>query len=300
MYHLKGKPTIDGAGVKLYRVFGGTELAQLLDPFLLLDHFGSRYPHEYLMGFPWHPHRGIETVTYLIKGEVHHADSTGTRGILKNGDVQWMTAGSGIFHEEMPKSGKIKQGNSEIEDPEVNGLQLWVNLPKDYKMIQPKYRNIDHRNIPIVTLDDGTIVKLIAGGSIKAPGYGIVEGPVNDLTVPVVYLDVYMRECSEFIYRVRDGYTTFAYVMEGSAIFDQANNTVNDKELVVYSREGAEVHVRTNDKPVRFLLLSGKPIGDPIAWYGPIVMNTWDEILKAFEELKRGTFVKHQPTVRDL
>jgi redox-sensitive bicupin YhaK (pirin superfamily) len=132
-------------------------------------------------------------------------------------------------------------------------------------MIQPKYRNIDHRNIPIVTLDDGTIVKLMAGGSIKAPGYGIVEGPVNDLTVPVIYLDVYMREHSEFVYKVRDGYTTFAYVMEGSAIFDRTNSTVNDKELVVYSREGGKVHVRTNDKPVRFLLLSSRPIGDPIA-----------------------------------
>jgi len=298
-YYLKGKPTIDGAGVKLYRVFGGIGLARLLDPFLLLDHFGSRYPHEYLMGFPWHPHRGIETVTYLIKGEVHHEDSTGNRGIIRSGDVQWMTAGSGIFHEEMPRPGKIKQGETEIEDPEVNGLQLWVNLPRSHKMIHPKYRNITQKNIPTVTLNNGTIVKLIAG-SIKAPGYGTVEGPINDLTIPVIYLDIQMQEYSEFIYKVKTGHTAFAYLIEGSAIFDKTNKSANDKELIIFSREGDEVHIKTVNKPARFLLLSGKPIEEPIAWYGPIVMNTQSEIEKAFEELKKGTFIKHQPTILDL
>ncbi|MFP3045758.1 MAG: pirin family protein, partial [Thermocladium sp.] len=180
---LRGNWTHDGAGVKLYRVFGSPNLVHIMDPFLLLDSFGSRDPSEYLMGFPWHPHRGIETVTYLLKGEIHHRDSTGVKGVLGEGDIQWMTAGSGIFHEEMPKPGKRVNG---INDAEVKGFQLWINLPRSSKMSKPKYRNITSRSVPRVRLNDGGEVILVAG-SVRVPGYGVVNGPVSDLATPIHY-----------------------------------------------------------------------------------------------------------------
>jgi len=297
-YVLRGNWTRDGAGVRLYRVFGGVELAELLDPFLLLDHFGSRYPHEYLMGFPWHPHRGIETVTYLLKGEVHHEDSTGNKGVIRSGDLQWMTAGSGIFHEEMPKPGRVRIGDAEVEDPEVNGFQLWVNLPRSQKMVNPKYRNLIRENVPIATLETGGKAAVIAG-RIRVPNYGVIEGPITDLTVPVQYMDVQLPEESSFNYHVKDGYTAIAYVIEGAARFDKVGRTASSRELVVYSRDGEDITVETGDKPVRFLLLAGRPLGEPIAWYGPIVMNTWDEVMEAFEELRKGTFIKARAEVQD-
>ncbi|ABW02074.1 pirin family protein [Caldivirga maquilingensis] len=296
---IKGTWTRDGAGVKLYRVFGSPELVDLMDPFLLLDHFGSRYPHEYLMGFPWHPHRGIETVTYLLKGEVHHRDSTGVKGVLGEGDVQWMTAGSGIFHEEMPKPGRRMVNGSVIEDPEVSGFQLWVNLPRVSKMSRPKYRNLSRNSVPRVILDNGVKVTLISG-RVKAPGYGIVEGPINDLATPVNYIDVLIPEESTFSYEVKDGYTALIYVINGSLIPGNEGNPVASGQLVVYSRDGGEINVRTMDKPARFLLLAGRPINEPVAWYGPIVMNTWDELEEAFTELRAGTFIKHEPEVNDI
>lgn len=297
-YILKGNWTRDGAGVKLYRVFGGMELAELLDPFLLLDHFGSRYPHEYLMGFPWHPHRGIETVTYLLKGEIHHEDSTGNRGVIRGGDLQWMTAGSGIFHSEMPRPSRVRVNGVEIEDPEVNGFQLWVNLPRSSKMINPKYRNLTRKNLPIITLETGGKVALVSG-RLYARGYGTLEGPINDLTTPIHYMDVELPEDSSFSYSVNDGYTVIIYIIEGTAAFDKLGRRASSRELVVYSREGRDVTVKTMDKPVRFLLLAGRPIGEPIAWYGPIVMNTWDEVYEAFDELRRGTFIRARAEIQD-
>jgi len=295
---IRGNWTRDGAGVKLYRVFGSLELTELMDPFLLLDHFGSRYPHEYLMGFPWHPHRGIETVTYLLKGEVHHEDSTGNKGVIRSGDLQWMTAGSGIFHAEMPKPGRVRVGEFDVEDPEVSGFQLWVNLPRSQKMTRPKYRNLAREHTPVVILETGGKA-VIMSGKIRVPGYGTVEGPIMDLSVPVQYLDVELPEESVFSYHVRDGYTALAYIIEGTAYFDRRGRAASSRELVVYSREGEEISIETKDKPVRFLLLAGKPLEEPVAWYGPIVMNTWDEIHQAFEELRKGSFIKDKAEVKD-
>lgn len=294
-----GNWTRDGAGVKLYRVFGDTRIAEITDPFLLLDHFGSRDPNDYMMGFPWHPHRGIETVTYLLNGEVHHRDSTGNEGVIGPGDAQWMTAGSGIFHEEMPKPiRKVTLNSNEIYDTEVNGFQLWVNLPSKYKMRVPKYRNVLRKHIPVVELESGGRAVIIAG-KIRVSGYGTVEGgPVNDLTTPIHYLDVQLPEESTFNYEVNNGYTTLIYMVDGEASLDQWH-VARRGELFVLTRDGDEVIVRTSEKPARFLLMAGRPIGEPIAWYGPIVMNTWDEIRRAFDELRRGTFIKARPEVQD-
>jgi redox-sensitive bicupin YhaK (pirin superfamily) len=297
---LKSKATLEGAGVKLNRAFGGPGLAYLFDPFLLLDDFGSRYPHEYLQGFPWHPHRGIETVTYLIKGEVHHEDSTGTKGVIRTGDLQWMTAGSGIFHSEMPKPEKTVRDGQEVVDPEVRGFQLWVNLPADQKMADPKYRNLEGPNVPEVELDDGTVVKIMAGEIKRVPRVGTVTGPINNLSVDIHYLDVHMVEESQLEYTVRDGYTAFAYVMEGEALFDpQSTEAVGPKTVVLYNYDGDTVRITTKESRARFLLVSGKPLNEPIAWYGPIVMNTNEQLMQALHELQTGEFVKKKATSYD-
>lgn len=297
---LKAKPTIEGAGVKLNRAFGGPDLAYLFDPFLLLDDFGSRYPHEYLQGFPWHPHRGIETVTYLLKGEVHHEDSTGTKGVIKAGDIQWMTAGSGIFHSEMPRPGKLRVGEKEVVDPEVRGFQLWVNLPANQKMTDPKYRNLEGGNIPEVVLDDGTKVKVVAGEIRRVPRVGAVKGPVSDLPTEAHYLDIEMVPNTQLEYTVKDGYTTFAYIFEGEAYFDpKASTPVGPRSVVLYHYQGDTVRIRTEDSKARFLLLSGRPLNEPIAWYGPIVMNTEEQLIQAFRELQRGEFIKKKATSYD-
>ncbi len=296
---LKSRPTMEGAGVRLMRGFGSQQLAYIFDPFLLFDDFGSNYPHEYMAGFPWHPHRGIETVTYLLKGEVHHEDSTGTKGVIRGGDLQWMSAGSGIFHAEMPRP-RPRTLPEDAEDPEMRGFQLWVNIPAGKKMEEPNYKNLLRESIPAVTMDNGTKVKLVAGQLDKVPGIGSITGPVRDLAVDAHYLDIAMQDHSELNYDVRDGYTTFAYVVEGEGVFDsRINAATGPRSVVLYGRGGNKVKIKTRDSGVRFLLISGKPLMEPIAWHGPIVMNTGQQLAEAFRELQAGEFVKHRATSYD-
>ncbi|MBX8630935.1 MAG: pirin family protein [Thermoplasmata archaeon] len=296
---LKSRPTLEGAGVRLMRGFGSTQLAYIFDPFLLFDDFGSHYPHEYMAGFPWHPHRGIETVTYLLKGEVHHEDSTGTKGVIRSGDLQWMSAGSGIYHAEMPRPA-ARRHDEEKEDTEMRGFQLWVNIPAEKKMSEPSYRNLLRDNIPSVELDDGTAVKLIAGELRGVPGLGSITGPVKNLPVDAHYLDITMKAGSEINYDVRDGYTSFAYVLDGEAVFDTRKNVrAGPRSVVLYDRSGDRIRIKTDETGARFLLMSGRPLREPIAWYGPIVMNTREQLAEAFQELERGDFIKHRATSYD-
>ncbi|MEM3852151.1 MAG: pirin family protein [Methanomassiliicoccales archaeon] len=290
---LAGRQTLEGAGVKLKRAFGSPQMAPFFDPFLLLDDFGSRFPHEYLAGFPWHPHRGIETVTYLLKGEVHHEDSTGTSGILRNGDLQWMDAGSGIFHAEMPKPAKKPDGS---EDPEMRGFQLWVNIPAEHKMDDPGYKTLQRDSVPVVELDGGAIVRLVAGELKKVPSVGNITGPIRDTRVDANYLDIQLPPETEMNYTVREGYTAFAYVTEGSAEFGDERKMAGDHSVVLFHRDGDTVRVRSGDSETRLLLISGRPLHEPVAWYGPVVMNTKDQLIKAFQELETGEFVKRKAT----
>jgi redox-sensitive bicupin YhaK (pirin superfamily) len=290
----RGAWTHDGAGVKLYRAFGGPTIAELTDPFLLLDHFGSRNPHEYLMGFPWHPHRGIQTVTYLLKGEVRHGDSMGYSGVIGQGDVQWMNAGSGIFHEEMPRPSRRVEGGVEVEDPEVSGFQLWVNLPRGQKMSDPEYKNIKSNSIPAVRLDEGAVAKLIAG-RLYERGTGVVEGPVSGLKTPVAYMDVRLEEGGAFRASAKEGWTVLVYVYRGSASFN--GRRVSAGEIALFDRSGGEILA---EGAGAFLFLTGMPLEEPIAWWGPIVMNTWDEIETARRELAEGRFVKKGARVVDI
>jgi redox-sensitive bicupin YhaK (pirin superfamily) len=273
--NLTSKPTLEGAGVKLKRAFGYYEMP-LLDPFLLLDNFGSDNPDDYIAGFPWHPHRGIETVTYMLAGRVEHGDSLGNKGVISSGDVQWMTAGSGIVHQEMPQRFERK----------MQGFQLWVNLPKSHKMMNPRYRDVKHETIPEFSPDPNIKVKIIAG---QMNG---TKGPVRDLVVDTEYFDVSMLPNTEFEISTKNGYKAFAFVFEGSSYFD-ANKTeaINANHLVVFDR-GDKVRVRTTADPVRFLFVTGKPLHEPIAWRGPIVMNTDEELMVAFQEYRNGTFIK--------
>jgi redox-sensitive bicupin YhaK (pirin superfamily) len=273
---MKGRQTSDGAGVRLTRVFGYNEVP-LFDPFLLLDHFGSDNPDDYIAGFPWHPHRGIETITYILNGEVKHGDSLGNKGVIRSGDCQWMTAGSGIIHEEMPE--RNQEGKNE-------GFQLWANLPSSQKMMDPRYRDITSDMIPSLCLEDKVNIKIIAG---RVEG---TTGPVHDVVTDPLYLDVTVAPQSEFRHNINKGHTVFAYIFEGKGFFDQERNEpVSSNHLVLYE-DGDEVAVRTSDEQVRFLLISGKPIGEPVAWYGPIVMNTKAELEQAFREYREGTFIK--------
>jgi hypothetical protein len=291
---LKSKPTIEGAGVHLRRAFGFGEVP-MFDPFLLLDDFRSDKPSDYLKGFPWHPHRGIETITYLLRGTVEHGDSMGNSGVIGPGDVQWMTAGSGIIHQEMPKGDK--KGS-------MWGFQLWANLPAAQKMMDPRYRDVTSSTIPEIDLKNARI--RIICGKIKG-----TQGPVRDIVTDPEYLDVTVPPRSEFSHPVRRGYTAFAYVIEGEGYFCrekdpfsyetegvnyfdfQGKPFLSDHSLVLFS-DGDQIVVSTEEKPVRFLFMSGKPLREPIAWYGPIVMNTREELRIAFDEYKRGTFIKHK------
>ncbi len=273
-----GNLTQDGAGVKLRRVFGYYE-AELMDPFLLLDFFGSDDPSDYIAGFPWHPHRGIETITYMLDGRVRHGDSIGNKGIIGPGDVQWMTAGSGIIHEEMP------EGNS---NGRMKGFQLWANLPASQKMIEPKYRDVTNNIIPAVQPAQGISIKVIAG-SVNG-----TRGPVQDVITQPQYLDVSMEANTEFIHTIAPSHTSFAFVFEGKGIFDSSQGISSNGETLVLFSDGDEVRVKTEDEGVRFLLVSGKPIHEPIAWRGPIVMNTQEELQVAFAEYRDGTFLKHK------
>ncbi len=289
----KSKPTVEGAGVHLKRAFGYNEVP-LFDPFLLLDDFHSDEPDHYLKGFPWHPHRGIETITYMLEGRVEHGDSMGNSGVIEPGDVQWMTAGGGIVHQEMPKGS---------ESGMMWGLQLWANLPASHKMMDPRYRGLTATQIPEVSVEGGVTVKVVCG---EVEG---VKGPVQDVVVEPEYLDVSVPAGATFTHAVPRGHNVFAYVLDGEAYFDPERDAFahqavganyfdfpprcvcGAEHLLLYG-DGDEVSVATREKPVRFLLVSGRPIGEPVAWYGPIVMNTQEELRVAFEEYENGTFLK--------
>jgi redox-sensitive bicupin YhaK (pirin superfamily) len=273
---LKSQPTIEGAGVHLKRAFGYQQVPEL-DPFLLLDDFHSNNPDEYIKGFPWHPHRGIETITYVLYGRVEHGDSMGNKGTISSGDIQWMTAGSGIIHQEMPKG---------QEDGLMWGFQLWANLPASHKMMDPRYRDIKSNQVPEVTLDGGVNVKIICG---QVRG---VRGPVQDIVIDPEYLDIRVPSGSRFMHSVRRGHKAFAYVIEGEGYFDQNRDEMVGPESLVIFEDGDEVAISTEKKSVRALFVSGKPIGEPVAWHGPIVMNTQEELRIAFEEYENGTFIK--------
>jgi redox-sensitive bicupin YhaK (pirin superfamily) len=290
----KSKPTIEGAGVHLKRAFGYYQVPQL-DPFLLLDDFHSDDPGQYLAGFPWHPHRGIETITYVLRGKVEHGDSMGNSGIISPGDVQWMTAGSGIIHQEMPNGDKDKL---------LWGFQLWANLPAAHKMMAPRYREVNSRQIPEKKLASGATVRIICGAIDGT------AGPVKDIVTDPEYFDVSVPPGTTFTHHVSPDHTVFAYVIEGSGYFDKGRNPFahevvgrnyfdfkrdcrfGAENLVLYERGGDEVAIKAEDSPVRFLLVSGMPIDEPVAWYGPIVMNTQEELQIAFEEFEKGTFIK--------
>jgi len=291
---LKSKPTIEGAGVHLRRAFGSSAVP-LFDPFLMLDDFRSDDPRFYVKGFPWHPHRGIETITYMVQGKVEHGDSMGNKGVIGPGDVQWMTAGSGIIHQEMPKGD---------EAGFMGGFQLWANLPKSQKMMDPRYRDVTSEQIPEVSLRNGAVVRVICGK------VGDALGPVTDIVIDPEYLDVTVPAGAEFVHPTKRGHKVFAYAIDGKGYFCQERNPftyevegvnyfdtqresfVRNGTLVLFD-DGDQVMVSTEDEPVRFLLVSGMPIGEPVAWYGPIVMNTQEELRVAFEEYEKGTFIKH-------
>ncbi|MDF1526596.1 MAG: pirin family protein [bacterium] len=268
-------PTMEGAGVRLKRAFGHTEMPRL-DPFLLLDDIHSRNPEDYTAGFPWHPHRGIETVTYVLHGDVEHGDSIGNRGSIKDGDVQWMTAGSGIVHQEMPRA----------TSGQMRGLQLWVNLPASMKMMDPRYRDIKADTIPVVTQETGSRVRVVAGT------YGGVSGPMRDLVQNPLYLDITLLPGTRFTQSFEPGHTVFAYTLDGSGNFSPgAGKPVGDEKVILYG-PGDHIEITAGKSGLRFLLISGQPIREPVAWRGPIVMNTEEELHEAFREYRDGTFIK--------
>jgi hypothetical protein len=296
---LKGKPTIEGAGVHLKRAFGYYQAPQF-DPFLMLDDFSSDDPAKFLPGFPWHPHRGIETITYVLQGDVEHGDSMGNKGDITSGDVQWMTAGSGIIHQEMPKGDQSGR---------MRGFQLWANLPASQKMMEPRYRDVKRDQIPEVSLEDGVKAKIICG---EVNG---VHGPVRDIVIDPEYLDVMVPANTNFTHNIKCGHTALAYVFEGKGYFDEERDSFAHEvvgknyfdfgeecicgagSLILYE-DGDHVSISTRDEPLRFLLVSGNPINEPVAWRGPIVMNTQEELRVAFDEYQKGTFVKHKTPKR--
>jgi redox-sensitive bicupin YhaK (pirin superfamily) len=292
---IQTQPTIEGAGVKLQRAFGFGQTKDF-DPFLLLDDFRNNNPVDYLAGFPWHPHRGIETITYVLAGSVEHGDSLGNKGKMTAGDVQWMTAGSGILHQEMPKG-----------DPNgrMHGFQLWANLPSSLKMTDPRYQDIPSSAIPEVTDDDGTLVRVICGEFLGK------KGPVDGVAADPRYLDVFVAAGKRKRLNIELDRNAFAYVFAGSGTFRDASepravltDQVLDPEaapvydarnhsLVLFDR-GDEITVQAGDSGIRFLLVSGKPIEEPVAWYGPIVMNTQEQLREAIADLRSGAFIKHR------
>jgi quercetin 2,3-dioxygenase len=289
---IRTKPALEGAGVKLQRAFGFGNTTEF-DPFLLLDDFRNENPDDYLAGFPWHPHRGIETITYVLAGHVEHGDSLGNRGSLGAGDVQWMTAGSGILHQEMPKGDAHGR---------MHGFQLWANLPASLKMTNPRYQDIAARDIPEVVDDDGTRVRVIIGD------FWGQKGPVEGVAADPRYLDVSVPPGRQKRLPVDRSRHAFAYVFAGSGSFRDASapravqneltgvadrGEIGNRSLVLFDR-GDEVTVQAGDEGIRFLLVSGKPLEEPVAWYGPIVMNTDEEIRQAYAELRAGTFIKER------
>ena len=272
--HSKSQPTLEGAGVRLRRAFGFGGTADT-DPFLLLDDFRNDVPSDYLAGFPWHPHRGIETITYVLAGTVEHRDSLGNKGILGPGDVQWMTAGSGIIHQEMPK------GDA---DGRMYGFQLWANLPAALKMTPPRYQDVKAADIPEFVDDDGTRVRIVCGG------FRGRKGPVEGIAAAPIYLDVAVKGGVRKVIAVEPGRHAFAYVFDGGGTFAPGVEAGN-RSLLLFG-DGDEVVVEAGGAGVRFLLASGLPLEEPVAWRGPIVMNTQEELRQAFEELEKGTFLK--------
>jgi quercetin 2,3-dioxygenase len=290
---IKSKPTREGAGVHLHRAFGFGNTSEF-DPFLLLDDFRNDIPEDYLAGFPWHPHRGIETITYVLAGTVEHGDSLGNHGAIAAGDVQWMTAGRGIIHQEMPKG-----------DPagRMHGFQLWANLPSSLKMTEPRYQEVKSGDIPQVTDDDGTHVRVVCGSFMG------VKGMVDGIAADPIYLDVSVPPGHKKSLPIETTRHAFAYVFAGGGNFCNASGplavptepvewadtrppaVVDNRSLVLFDR-GDDVTVQAGDEGIRFLLISGKPLEEPVAWYGPIVMNTQKQLREAFQELEKGTFLK--------
>ncbi|MBU1158634.1 MAG: pirin family protein [Candidatus Thermoplasmatota archaeon] len=273
---LRSMPTIEGAGVHLRRAFGPHE-AHLADPFLLLDHFQSENHSDYTAGFPWHPHRGIETVTYMIRGTIEHEDSLGNKGVIESGDVQWMTAGSGILHQEMPKP----------YAGDLLGVQLWVNLPASKKMKEPRYREIRADQIPAYSASDGVEIKIIAGN------LNGIRGPVRDLVADIAFLDVTLERDRELAQEVDPMNSCVAYVFEGDGIFSEEAVRVSHGNTVFF-KEGNSIKVKSDKTGMRLLLITGRALREPIAWGGPIVMNKQSELDRTFDELRNGTFIKSE------
>ena len=293
---IRAKPTLEGAGVHLRRAFGFGDPGEF-DPFLLLDDFRNDRPVDYLAGFPWHPHRGIETITYVLAGRVEHGDSMGNRGAIGAGDIQWMTAGSGIIHQEMPK------GDA---DGRMHGFQLWANLPSSLKMTAPRYQEVKAPEIPVITDDDGTSASVVCGS------FWGKTGPVEGIAADPTYLDVSIPPGKRKVLPVETTRHAFAYVFAGSGKFCNASSPLavptegvgwwsdepppavaDNRSLLLFDR-GDEVTVQAGEDGIRFLLVSGKPLEEPVAWYGPIVMNTQEQLRQAVTELHDGTFIKHR------
>jgi len=292
---IQSKPTMEGAGVRLRRAFGFGNTSDF-DPFLLLDDFRNERPEDYLAGFPWHPHRGIETITYVLAGTVEHGDSMGNKGVISSGDVQWMTAGRGIVHQEMPKG-----------DPagRMHGFQLWANLPASLKMMAPRYQELKAKDIPVLKEDDGTEIRIVCGD------YRGKRGPVEGVAADPNYFDITVPAGKRKTLAVETTRHAFAYVFGGGGKVCNASHpldvpteaagwadthppaTAENRSLVLFDR-GDEVTVEAGEEGMRFLLISGKPLNEPVAWYGPIVMNTQDELQTAIKELRNGTFIKHE------
>ena len=290
---IQAKPTVEGAGVRLRRAFGFGNTADF-DPFLLLDDFRNEQPEDYLAGFPWHPHRGIETITYVLAGTVEHGDSLGNQGRIAPGDVQWMTAGSGIIHQEMPKGD---------HEGRMHGFQLWANLPASLKMTAPHYQEVKAGDIPLVHDDDGAEVRIVSGK------YRKTAGPVHGIAADPIYLDISVPPRTKKTIAVEAARNAFAYVFAGSGKLCNASEPLSvpsepagwadstpptdatNRFLVLFDR-GDEITVEAGEDGIRFLLVSGKPLREPVAWYGPIVMNTEQELAQAVSELRSGTFIK--------
>lgn len=268
------REAMEGAGVLLHRGFGQPQIP-LFDPFLLFDDFSSPNPKDYLPGFPWHPHRGIETVTYLLRGSVRHRDSIGNSGVIGAGDVQWMNAGSGIIHEEMPEGGAG-----------IQGFQLWVNLPAEKKMLPPSYQGVSVGDVPVIARGDSATVRLIAGS------LGDARGPVQDIALTPLYIDVSILPGGCFELPIAEGHTVFCYVCDGALGVSLASEMSCGGSIILFERLGDHVSLCAGTSGARFLLASGQPIGEPISWGGPIVMNTQEELETAFRELRDGTFIK--------
>ena len=273
---LQSVPTIEGAGVHLKRAFGYHQVP-LFDPFLMLDDFHTSNSDKYLAGFPWHPHRGIETITYILEGLVEHGDSMGNTGVIGAGDVQWMTAGSGIIHQEMPQISPTGT---------MWGFQFWANLPADRKMMAPRYQDVKASQIPLIELDGGISVKVIAGT------VGGVQGPIRDIVIEPEMLDISIPAGISYKHLLPEGHTAFTYILDGEGRFDETDNVYRKETVLLFEREGESVNISAEGEALRILLLTGKPLGEPVAWRGPIVMNTQEELHTAFEEYKNGTFVK--------